>query len=481
MMQPGRPGAWSVLGLLALLNLALYAPSLDNGFSLDDYNWLERAEFCSSPLDFILRAEPGQILSPVSRALFFGLHLAAGAEPLPYRLAVLSLHVLAAFLLFALAGRLARDRRIGVLAAVLFSLHTAYDEALFWVAAFFHPLAAVFVIGTLVAFVGFLDRPRARLAVAASALFLAGCLTKASAFTALAPAALCLLLPGVDAERRRSGARLLAGLAGIAGALLLANLATGAAGSYLLARGYYSVGLHMAANFGHYAASLLLPFAEVFARLGLDHGYAVLFNALRWIAPVALSALFVAGSRQLRVPLGLALAGLVPFLPFVFEPVSRYTYLASAGIAGAAALLVHDLVRLRRHEAAARRALRPAAVLALGALLLVSAADTRLRDNIYEHRERLMAAWIDDVSLAAPGIPPGTTLRIVGLPHLAVDPGIHLEAALRLHYGDPELDLRVLEAAPPATDDGILLEYRDGRIRPVPRTGLNPRRPGTTG
>jgi hypothetical protein len=468
MRELRRTGAGVVL-LLALLTFGRFAPTLDNGFSLDDFNWLERAAFSRSALEFVLQAEPGQLLNPVPRGLFCVLHLAAGLDPLPYRVAILMLHLVAALLLLALVSQLARDWRVGLLAAVLFSLHTAYDEALLWVAAFFHPLVAVLGLGALLAFVRHLDRPRIGSAAASSALFAAACLTKASAFTVLAPAAMCLALPGLDRERRRSGALLLAGLGAVAGAVLLANLAAGTGDSYLVERGYYRPGPHLVANLGHYAAWLVLPHDHAFRWLGLAGVHTALFTALAWIAPVALVSLVVAGSPATRVLATLALAGLVPFLPFVFEPVSRYTYLACAGISGAAALLLHDVVRSWPAAAAAatRRRLAGVAAAALGGLLLVSAADTRLRDNHYEHRERLMAGWVEDVARAVPAPAGGGALWIVGLPTLAIDPGIHLEAALRLHYRDPDLRLGVLDVAPGDPLDGVVLEYCEGRIRPL--------------
>ena len=60
-----RERLWPYGVLLAGLNLILYAPAMDNGFSLDDFNWLARAEFSSSWWRFVFDVEPGQILNPV--------------------------------------------------------------------------------------------------------------------------------------------------------------------------------------------------------------------------------------------------------------------------------------------------------------------------------------------------------------------------------------------------------------------------------
>jgi len=95
----------------------------------------------------------------------------------------------------------------------------------------------------------------------------------------------------------------------------------------------------------------------------------------------------------------------------------------------------------------------------------VALADIRLRDNHYEYRERLMEGWVRDVVAAIPAPPDGNLIRIIDLPRLAIDPGIHLEAALQLAYGEGDLRLEVVqeETAVPGkepvlrwTPDGIV-------------------------
>lgn len=457
----GGESSWPVLLLLAALNLALYAPSLDNGFSLDDFNWLERAAHRTSTTSFVFESEPGQIVNPVPRVLFLSLFEAAGLEPLPYRLVVLALHVLAAFLLFHLVVELSGNRRIGAVAAVLFSLHTAHDEALFWVAAFFHPLVGVLTLGTFLFFVRFVRAGGRASATASGVLLLAGCLTKASAFSVLLPLGCWLLLCVDEPARQRRGARLLAGMTAIVLGAVLINVALGVGDSYLLERGYYRLGPHLVGNLAHYSAWLIFPFFETFELLGLASAYDTGFELLRWVAPVALIALSVAGDRRVRILALFVLASLLPFLPFVLAPVSRYTYLATAGVAGMLALLLASAARRW-----GRRPFRVGAGIALAGLLLVAAADIRLRDNHYEHRERTAAGWVADVSRALPAPPPGVVLEIVGLPRLAIDPGIHLEAALRLHYRDPALRVRVLDAPVARSPGAVRLEYREGRLLP---------------
>ena len=144
-------GLGPYLAAFAVLNLVLYAPAVDNGFSLDDFNWLARAEFASSGWRFVLDVEPGQIFNPVPRALFLLVQRLGGGAPMPFHLVIIVLHIVTVALLLRLVDRLTGDRTIAVLAAVLFSLQTSYDEAILWVAAFFYPLSGALGLGALVA------------------------------------------------------------------------------------------------------------------------------------------------------------------------------------------------------------------------------------------------------------------------------------------------------------------------------------------
>jgi len=151
---------WLFVAVLIVLNLLLYLPVLDNGFSLDDFNWLERARFAPSWSQFVFDVEPGQLLNPVPRALVLNFLHIFGTNPLPFHLAVLALHLVNVGLLLVLVDRLVGNRTIAVLAALLFSLQTSYDEAVFWVSAFPHVLSAGFCMATLLSARSYLESGR---------------------------------------------------------------------------------------------------------------------------------------------------------------------------------------------------------------------------------------------------------------------------------------------------------------------------------
>jgi hypothetical protein len=446
-----RPGGlWPHAAVLAALNLVLYAPVLDNGFSLDDFNWLARAEFASSWWRFVFDVEPGQILNPVPRALFLLVVQASGSGPFPVHLTVLVLHIVTVGLFLHLVDKVVKDRTIALLAAVFFSFQTSYDEAIFWVAAFFYPLSGALCLGALIGAERYLAGGARRPAVGTALCSVAGLLTKASCFAVLP---VMLLLPGPRPRR--------AVLAGMLATLMVAvaavNVAVGAGESYLITEGHYRLGFHVVGNLLHYLGWMALPFDQALGWLGLSPPWGALWKVLGAVVLGAVVVIIPRSGSRTRLFVGLLFAPLALVLPFTFEPASRYTYLPALG----AAALAAGLVVMVGERAVRSRWLRTSLLVAVA---LLSLADTRLRDNHYEYRERLMATWVRDVVAAVPEPPRGGTIRIVDLPQLAIDPGIHLEAALRLAYRDPDLRLEVVSGDDLPPGDGPMLRYVAGRI-----------------
>lgn len=253
-----RQGSLRPLALIALVLLSwlLAIPTLDNGFSLDDYNWLERARFRESIPSFLLTPEPGQVFNPIGRGAFLALFTLAGTDPLPYRLAILMLHALNSCLLFVLVERVFERFDLALIAAFFFAVERSYDEAQFWIAAFFHPLNTSLCLTALLAFIISLDTRSRGARLLALIAFGAALLTKAPSF------AFALLLPGVlllPGERGRRNWRSLLPFAALWVVALSINLVLRIDQSYLLDRGYYQLGIHLVPNLADYLAWMMLP------------------------------------------------------------------------------------------------------------------------------------------------------------------------------------------------------------------------------
>ena len=450
-----RRGAvdWLACAAVAVLALAAYLPALDNGFSLDDYNFIERVRFAPSLAAFLVEPEPGELISPVAKAVLIALYELFGLDPRGWHAALLALHVFNAVLVYFVGARLLGERSVAFLAACLFAAAASGSEAIFWVAAYSHPLVTALYLSTLLLFLRHLDSGSRASLCGALALFAAGLMVKATFYTAWAALVVVTLAAG-EAGRRRWRSLLPFTVFLLGG--LAANLVLGLRHSYLIERGVWAPGWHVATNLPDYLARLVFPFRALVARLGMAAAYDPLRAALAVAVPVGLAVALARGDRRARLAIALIALAFAPVLPFVYAPTSRYAYLATAGWAWLVALL---LVRTAR-----ALGLRPASWLWIVPLLVMPhLAEIVLEDHEYEYRERLMSRLVADVREIYAAPPPGGTITVLELPNFAIDRGIHLEAALQLAYDDPRLVLVAPE--PGAVAMGDVLVYADRRIR----------------
>jgi hypothetical protein len=445
------------LAALVLIAAATWWPSLDNGYSLDDYNWLASARFQSARA-FVSSTDGVQLWTPVASAVFWAVDRASGGRPLAFRVVIFAFHLVAAFFVLHLARRLGLEDEAALAAAAIFVAWPAGSEALFWIAAFQHVVATAFGLGAILAWtVAHQDGdPRAR--VCAVVLLGLAILAKAPyASLLLAVVAVSFYAPSGRGDAGRIGP----GLVPPALAAVVAAVAASVrpmAGSYLVDRGTYAFGSHILSNAFHYAERIVLPFSDLFARVGFAGLCEPIAVALLLVGAGAAFGAWGRGPGAVRVGLVLSLAAMAPFLEFTSAPASRYAYAASAGFA---ILLAWFLIGGNTRA----RVRRVAGQFAFGALLLASSFEIRLEDNVYEYRERQSDQWIDDVHAAFPALPRSARLFAAGLPRIAVDTEIHLEAALRLAYEDPTLTLVAgLHADHRAAYDAVLV-YVDGHLR----------------
>src|SRR5262245_40099664 len=136
-----------IVALAALFALA-YAPCLNNGFISDDYVNLRYAEtikadfwslFQSPPLNFRLTSF---IAYSILQTVF-------GHRYELFYAANILLHFINCLLLWKLLQVLGRDEREAYLAAVLFAVFQAPQEAVMWIAAMNETLLGMFVLATL--------------------------------------------------------------------------------------------------------------------------------------------------------------------------------------------------------------------------------------------------------------------------------------------------------------------------------------------
>ena len=203
---------------IAAVTLLAYAGALTTGFTGDDFFIVSRIKAADGlrHAASYLRSGFFEYYRPIafiSHALDWTLW---GAEPFGFHLTNVLLHVGSTVLVWVLARRLL-DRSGAVVAALLFALHPASHEAVYWIAARFDLLATFFTLLAL----WFLNRQTLVSRIAGYAAFGVALLSKESAV------ALLVLAPAWDVwiEKRdwRTTARRLVPLLLVAAGCLVAR------------------------------------------------------------------------------------------------------------------------------------------------------------------------------------------------------------------------------------------------------------------
>ena len=190
--KPDWPGIAKVLGLIVLTCLC-YWPSLGGGFLWDDnaliaddplvqsFGGLRGIWFSTIPYDYF----------PLTYTSFWLEWPLWGADPLGYRVVNLLLHVLSAFLLWRLLGRL---RVPGAwLGALLFAVHPVNVASVAWIAERKNTLSMVFYLASVLCWVESEGgRHRARWYAGALGFFVLAALSKSS--VVMLPCILLLLV-----------------------------------------------------------------------------------------------------------------------------------------------------------------------------------------------------------------------------------------------------------------------------------------------
>jgi len=221
---PFAPSRTLLAGLvLALAVAATFSGTLSTGFVWDD-----RDLVVDNPDTHDLGSLGRVMLSPdltppyyrpLPRVLLVLEYAVFGATPAAFHLVSVLAHLAAAWLLFLWARRLFGADVPAVLAALLWALHPVGAEAVGFVAVRTAPLAALFVLATLLAVQRAADRPGASRAWFSGLLFLAALGCKEQAVMALPLAA--LQLRALRGTREPGASPLVARLVLLVGALIV--------------------------------------------------------------------------------------------------------------------------------------------------------------------------------------------------------------------------------------------------------------------
>jgi len=123
----------------------------------------------------------GNYYRPLFLTWFLINHTLFGLHPAFWHLTTVLLHVAVTGLVFVLAMRLTRDRRIGLVAALLFGLHPVHLETAAWISGVTDSLMALFLIPAFLSYLNYREGRGARWLAACLALYALALLSKETA------------------------------------------------------------------------------------------------------------------------------------------------------------------------------------------------------------------------------------------------------------------------------------------------------------
>jgi hypothetical protein len=417
---------YPVLGLAAAM---LYLPLVGGYFIADDWMVLARN------LDVPWRQVPSWFLAvrhdwyrPLFELLVAASWRQFGLHSIAYHLLCLVLFALAVMLVGLLGECLSGDRRIGLLATVLFALQGFHAEPVLWFAASSDLLVALFVLGSLAAYIRFRQTGRRRWLMVAVVAFLLALASKETAVVLPLAWLAYEALFGRCAEDGR-GRRWWPSVVALAVAVLFFAWRLVAGGNPYPVRP--TAGL-LIRNLGHYFTLQVLA-------MPIDFDYTApvsLWQAPRLLAVVttlaALLALAIVGWLWLRWRLwrpdaafdlgygrrwrtfafavAFALLALGPVLPIVAE---RTAFLSSAGVAwGLACLFVAAA------DGAVGRApgTTDAVIVALALYVAAQATVLVYRASMWGQAGEISRTVFDQLDRELPALPPQTPVTLWALP-----------------------------------------------------------------
>ncbi len=337
--EASRPRYAEAAGLILVLAASawMFRGAFRCFFVQDDFAWLVISRFRTLG-EFgacFFRFNPAGTYRPLSQETFFWLgQRIFGMWPPGFHLISLAAHLLAVVLLYALLRRLC-GRLPALFGACFYALHGAHLTSLYWISAFPEPLATVFLLAAVLAFLRF-DRSGDRRAYLFSlAAMLLGIMSKESILS------LPLILASYSLLLGRSGFLRTLPYFGISGCYLLLRLVS----HVPLAPYDLGLGVRTLDTLCAYL-SWMAGFSGSVVQAGLHWS---LPGSYRWIAVgfVLLLAVLCLVARSRRVA-AFALIWMTSGLqPVLYFPDHAYPYYLAPALAGLSLLIATALSAVR--------------------------------------------------------------------------------------------------------------------------------------
>lgn len=148
-----------ILLYLFALTFIGFGGAINNFFVADDFSWLRwAATAVPSDLARYFVWSPDFFYRPLDKVIVYFLYQLFSFQPQGYHIFILLLHFIMSVCVFYFVKKLTRDKVVAVVSALLFVLHPAHSENLFWFSTISVELGAVFVLAMLMAYSRFRDK-----------------------------------------------------------------------------------------------------------------------------------------------------------------------------------------------------------------------------------------------------------------------------------------------------------------------------------
>jgi hypothetical protein len=313
-IDPSPRHSRAVFGLLALLAVTAYLPTLWQPFISDDFVTIIQSRRLATSAGWVTHlSDPVNCFRTTLLLLTHGLDRAFGPTPLPFYGAAILIHFLNACLVFALGTWREVGWRVSTAAALFFVIYEGHQEAVMWYTATLQSLVILFSALALVGWIHWIQEEHAH--PGWYGLVLAG--TALALFSKESAVVLPLLLALPAALHRPAWRKAVPALVPIILMVLaaMAWLWQGRAGNWRLADGSFSLQ-------APWLATLLWSIAR-----------------MAWFWGLAALAVLVAcrppqWGRRLLLAIGWIILSLLPFsfLTYMDHVPSRHVYGASIGL-----------------------------------------------------------------------------------------------------------------------------------------------------
>lgn len=144
---------------LLMIIATVFIASIGNFFVANDFTWLHWAAMTTpSQLSQYFFHSQNLFYRPLDKTIVYFLYSLFSFQPEGYHLFILFLHFLVVGGVYSLAQRLSRNKLIGILTAIVFALHPAHSENIFWFSSISVEISSILIMYTLLAFLHFRER-----------------------------------------------------------------------------------------------------------------------------------------------------------------------------------------------------------------------------------------------------------------------------------------------------------------------------------